>query len=81
MALEELGAQGTDLAEMVQVSYFILRRREKEENGSRSHFAPPSRGTLAHFVGNRRRAGGDDVIVTAVFLTLLQQICQSCVLR
>lgn len=29
LALEELGARGTDFPEMVQVSYFILRRREK----------------------------------------------------
>ena len=52
LALEELGARGTDLAEMDQVSYFKLRRRErKRKNGSRSHFAPPSRGRLPHFAG------------------------------
>lgn len=54
---EELRARGTDLAEMAQVSNFILRRREEgrqkekkkeEKNGSRSHFAPPSRGRPAH---------------------------------
>lgn len=53
---------GQTWLKMDQVSYFKLRRRdERGKNGSRSHFAPPSRGRLAHLLrGNRRRAGRDD---------------------
>lgn len=57
MALEELGAQGTDLTEMVQVSYFILRRREKEEKMGQDPILRLPR--VAHWRilrGNLRRA-------------------------
>lgn len=63
MALEELGARGTDLAEMDQVSYFKLRRREKEEKWVKIPFcASLTWQTGAFFAENQRRTARDDEI-------------------
>lgn len=61
LVLEELGARGTDLAEMDPVSYFILGRREKEEKmGQDPILRLPLLAASCILRGNRRKAGWDD---------------------
>lgn len=62
MALEELGARGTDLAEMDQVSYFKLRRREKEEKWVKIPFCASLTWQTGAFL-QRISAGQDKMMI------------------